>query len=246
MGFAIGGEEAAGIADGGLALAAGENAGGDLAFFDGKIAGPADGAGALFGGEGGGLFDEAVDAAIALLPGQGRGRGIFRLAVREGKRSFDGGAKRIFVDAIGGGAGGAAIDNGANGNGEAMLGDVLVDGVVGEARQSVGNFVDVDFGFFGAGGLGEAENGIDDAAQFALGEKFRGRAFFRKRLSSIWPAFIGSRMPCRCEHFGSARATRRGRCPWSAWAGLCRSWECPRESSGRACRWRRRNSRTPW
>jgi hypothetical protein len=50
----------------------------------------------------------------------------------------------------------------------------LVDGVVGETREGVGGFVDVDFGFPGAGGFGEAENGIDDAAQFLFREQWHG------------------------------------------------------------------------
>ena len=91
------------------------------------------------------------------------------------KGGFDGGAEGVFVDAIGGGTCGAVVDDGSNGNIEAALGDVLVDGVVGEAGERVGGFVDVDFGFVGAGGFGEAENGIDDAAQFVLGEQLGGR-----------------------------------------------------------------------
>ncbi len=60
---------------------------------------------------------------------------IFGLAVGEGQRGFDGGAEGVFVDAIGGGACGAMVDDGSNGNVEAALGDVLVDGVVGEAGE---------------------------------------------------------------------------------------------------------------
>ncbi len=44
---------------------------------------------------------------------------IFGLAVRERQGGFDGGAERIFVGAIGGGARGAVIDDGADGNVEA-------------------------------------------------------------------------------------------------------------------------------
>ena len=46
------------------------------------------------------------------------------------------------------------IDDSAYGNVQAALGDVLVNGVVGEAREGVGGFVNVDFGFVGAGGFG--------------------------------------------------------------------------------------------
>jgi hypothetical protein len=51
----------------------------------------------------------------------------------------------------------------------------MEDGVVGEAGEGVGGFVDVDFGFVGAGGFGEAENGVDDAAQLVFGEQLGGR-----------------------------------------------------------------------
>jgi hypothetical protein len=95
---------------------------------------------------------------------------IFRLAVPERQRGFDGSTERIFVDAICGGAGGAVVDNGADGNVEAALGYVLVNGIVGEAREGVGCFVDVNFGFICAGGFGESKNGIDDSAQFTFGE----------------------------------------------------------------------------
>ena len=59
--------------------------------------------------------------------------------MRQGKRSFDGGAERIFVKTIGGGPGRPAIDDCSNGNSQAMLGDILMDAVVRETRQRVGN-----------------------------------------------------------------------------------------------------------
>ena len=74
---------------------------------------------------------------------------VFRLAVGKGERGFDGGAKRIFVNAVRGHAGGAAVHHGANGHIQAPLGNVLVDGVVGKARERFGGFVDVHFGFLG-------------------------------------------------------------------------------------------------
>jgi hypothetical protein len=42
----------------------------------------------------------------------------------------------------------------------------------------------------------------------------------------------------RFSHSETAPGRRRGRCPWSAWAGPCRSWECPTASNARASRWR--------
>jgi len=44
----------------------------------------------------------------------------------------------------------------------------LMDAVVGEARQVIRYFVNVDFGFFGACEAGQTKNGCDDAMQFAL------------------------------------------------------------------------------
>ena len=101
---------------------------------------------------------------------------IFGLAVREGQGGFDGGAERIFVDAIRRGARGAVVDDGADGNVEAALGYVLVNGIVGEAGEGVRGFVDVNFGFLGAGGFGETKNGVDDATQFVFGEQLRRKS----------------------------------------------------------------------
>src|SRR4029077_4051345 len=56
--FAVSGEKAARISESGLGLAVRIDSGGDLAFFDGEIAGAADGAGALFSGKSGGVLDE--------------------------------------------------------------------------------------------------------------------------------------------------------------------------------------------
>src|SRR5207302_1828769 len=81
--------------------------GGNLVFPDGQVAGAANGAGPIFGGEGGGVLDEAVYPAIALLARYRQEVGDFRLAVRKGERSFDRSAKRVFIDAIGGGARGS-------------------------------------------------------------------------------------------------------------------------------------------
>ena len=95
---------------------------------------------------------------------------ILRLAVREGERRHNRGAERIFVDSIRSGTRGATVDNGSNRNVQPAFGDVLVDGVVGEARERVGGLVDVDFGFVGARGFREPQNRFDDSAQFALGK----------------------------------------------------------------------------
>jgi hypothetical protein len=60
---------------------AGENSGGDLAVCDGDVAGAADGAGAVFGSKGRGVFCEAIYFAIALFAGERKEMRIFGLAV---------------------------------------------------------------------------------------------------------------------------------------------------------------------
>ncbi len=60
--------------------------------------------------------------------------------MRKLQRRFNRGVKRIFVETIGGGASGAAVDDGSNGDGDAVFGDVLVNGVIGEARECVDSF----------------------------------------------------------------------------------------------------------
>src|SRR4029077_10922014 len=124
-----------------------------------------DGHGSLFGGESGGGVDETVYGTIALLSGHGEQARVFWLAVGEGERGLNGGAEGIFVDAIRGSARGAAVRHRSNRNRQAVLRDVLMNAVVGETRQRVGDFVDVDFRFFGSRGFREAQNGIDNAAK---------------------------------------------------------------------------------
>src|SRR5438309_1324296 len=172
--FAIGGKEAARICQGGLTLAVREDSGGDLTLLDGQVTGAANGTGSIFSGERGRLFDETVYAAIALLARHRQEVGDFRLAVREGERGFDRGAERVFVEAIRRGARGSPVGDGANRNREAVLGDILVDGVVSKTGQRVGNFVDVDFGFFGCRGFRQTKDCVSDAAKFVLSEKLGG------------------------------------------------------------------------
>ena len=74
------------------------------------------------------------------------------------------------VDSIRSGTRGTTVDNGSNRNIQPAFGDVLVDGVVGKARETVGGFVDVDFRFVRTSGFGETQNRFDDSAQFALGK----------------------------------------------------------------------------
>jgi len=145
-----------------LLQAAGENSGSHLAVLDGQIASAADGAGTVFWRERGSVLHEAIHFAITLLGWHGEQMWIFGLAVREGKRRLNRGAKGVFVDAIRSGARGAAIDYSTDRNIQAALGDVLVDGVVGEARERVGGLVDVNFGFVSASGFGQAQDQSDE------------------------------------------------------------------------------------
>jgi len=50
-----------------------------------------------------------------------------------------------------------------------------MNGIVGKTSEGVGGLVDMDFGFLGAGGFGETENGVDDSVQFSFGEQVDGR-----------------------------------------------------------------------
>ena len=150
------------------------NSGGDLAFLDGQITGPPDRLGPLFSGDGGRLFNEALHRTITLSSGHREDARVLWLAARKREGGFDRGAKRVFINAIRGGARGSAIDDRANRNRQPVLGDVLVNGVVGETRQRVRNFVHVDFRLFGSCGFRQTKNRADDAPKLALVEKLGG------------------------------------------------------------------------
>jgi len=152
-----------------LRLAGGKDSGGDLALADGQIAGFPYSAGAIFRSGGSGFFGEAIYFGVALLAWNGKETGKFGLAVRELQRGFDGGPERIFIEAIGGGASRATIDYGAYGNSDAMLSNVLVNGVVGEAGERVDNFLDLYFGFVGSGKFTEAQHGVDALLELGFG-----------------------------------------------------------------------------
>ena len=90
---------------------------------------------------------------------------MFRLAARERAGGGDDAAQRFVIGLVGGGARRAAVEDGAHGNGERLLGDVLVNGVVGEARERVGAGFDFDFGLVG---VGELQDALGEAAQFGV------------------------------------------------------------------------------
>src|ERR1700736_6700844 len=108
-------------------LPAREDAGGDLAVPFCEVAGGFYRSGAIFCGERGGRGSESLQATIFLFAGQRKEFGIFREAVRERSRILQSDKYGIFFEAIGGHAGGAAVDNGANRDGDAVFGHVLVN-----------------------------------------------------------------------------------------------------------------------
>ena len=174
MRFAIRGKKASRIAQSGLALPVRIDSSGDLAFLEGQVTGTPDGPGTLFGVESGSQFNEPFHGAITLSSGHREEARVLWLAARKRERGFDRGADRVFINAIGRGASGSAVNDRANRNRQAMLGDVLVNSVVGETRQCVRNFVHVDFRLFGSRGFRQTKNRADDAPKLAIVEKLRG------------------------------------------------------------------------
>jgi len=160
-----------------LTLPDSKNAGSNLALLGGEVAGQANRPCAIFGSERCGIFYETIYARVALFSRHGEKARVFRLAMCQREGCLDGATKGILVGAIGRGTCGAAVCDGANRDGEALLGDVLMNAVVGEARQTVRHFIDVDLSFLGSRRPGQTNDSIDDSAKFALGEKFRGAGF---------------------------------------------------------------------
>ena len=76
-------------------------------------------------------------------------------------------AKRFVVRLVRGGASGAAIDDRANGNVQRLLGDVLMNRVVGEASERVGSRVDFNFGFVR---VAEFQDSLGEAFEIGLRE----------------------------------------------------------------------------
>jgi hypothetical protein len=175
MGFSVCGEKAAGIADNGLTLSAREDTSGNLSLLDSKVACRPNCPRAIFGGEGCGVFYKAIHLTILLLSRQGKKARILWLALRKRKGCFNRCAKGVLVNAIGRGARRAAVHNSANGNYKAMLGDVLMNPVVGKTRQTVRNFIYMDFSFLGSRRASQTKDTIDHPVKLVLGEKFRGR-----------------------------------------------------------------------
>jgi hypothetical protein len=132
-------------------LTARENSRRDLPRFYSDVAGAPHGAGAIVRRERGGGSRETVDLPITLLPRNRQQMRIFRLATRQRKRRVDRTTQRIFVNAIGRSPRRSPIHNGAHRNSEPVLGDVLMDRVVGETRKRVIDFIDVYFSLIRSG-----------------------------------------------------------------------------------------------
>ena len=99
----------------------------------GHFADAGDGAGAILrsGSDCGAI--EVRDFLVFLLPEHRKQVGIFGFVAREADCGGENAAEGFFVGLVGGGAGGAAVHNGADRNAQGVLGYVLVDGVIGEA-----------------------------------------------------------------------------------------------------------------
>jgi len=149
VGLAMCGKKSLRICKRQLRLSGRKDSGGDLAAANRQIAGFFHGAGAVFGSGCRGFTRKTIHAAIALLAGHRQQARNFWLTVRKLQRRFNRGEKRIFVETIAGNASGAAVDDGSNGDGDAVFCNVLVNSIVGEARECVDGFVDLHFSFIG-------------------------------------------------------------------------------------------------
>ncbi len=159
-------EKAARVAQHRLALPALENSRRHLAIAFRQFARPLDRTRALFRRQlcrGG---NEALQPAILLFAGQGQQVRIFRLARRQGQRTLQCRAQRILFHAIGRHTSGPPIHHGANRDGQAVLRDILVNRIIGKARERIHNLFDVDFRLFHSAQLCQTQNRGRNGAQF--------------------------------------------------------------------------------
>ena len=183
------GEQAFRVGDRRLRDARRKNAGGRLLVFLGHCRDACDGASAVGRRRVGGVLKIARGLRVFLRAGHRQEIGIARLAARKRLRGFDHAPQRIVVRLVGGGAGRAAIEHGPHRYGEHLLRDVLMDRVVGEARERVGDHADLDFGFVR---VAQFENSLGNAPHVRVGKQMQGR-----------------HGGARCAPFGSARFLRR-------------------------------------
>ncbi len=132
-------------------------------------------------------------------------------------------AKRFFVGLVGGGARGAAVHHGADGDVKHLLGDVLVDDVVGEAGERVGGDVNFHFGFVG---FAELHDALGDGLQFRGGEKrFGGRVDFSASNPARDRFFRGALHLAKATPILMLR-NRAGDAPWPV-PMVCMGWPFP-------------------
>ncbi len=163
--LAIAGEESFGIGHRSSRSPGGKDPGGGLAILLGELGDFGDGDGAILRSGAGGRGEKAPDLSVLLRAGHGQQVGILGLTAGQRGRTCYGTAQRVIVGFVGGGAGGAAVKDGAHGNAERLLGDILVDGVVGEARESVGDKIDMHLGFVG---IRKAKHALGEIMQFRI------------------------------------------------------------------------------
>ena len=130
------------------------------------------------------------------------------------------------VQQVGGGARGAPVDLHAHGKIAAALRHVLMDGVVGEARE-------------------RARSGGQDHLGIRRPRQVRARRPPPDRRCPGCARVQSGISAPDLDAAGNARGWRRGRCPSPAPAGPCRSWARPTGSNAPVRRWLRRRSRTP-
>src|SRR6266481_8613596 len=110
-----------------------------------------------------------------------------------------------------------------------------MNGVIRETSERAGDFVNLDFGFFGAGGLGETKNRFDEAAKFALGEEVGGscaRAFWRLSRFSGRFHWLEKAVPIRTLR------KRAGDAPWPV-PMVCMGWPLPQLGVPHSIHWSR-------
>ena len=88
---------------------------------------------------------------------------IFGLVAREGYGRRHHAPKRLLIRLVRRGASRTAVHDCADGDAERVLCDVLMDRVVGEARQRIGSGADVHFRFVC---FAQLENFLGDALEF--------------------------------------------------------------------------------
>src|ERR1700722_2741893 len=131
----------------GAAITSSKNPGRSLFLLVGKFTNPSDGPRTILRRRLGSGPDEMINLFIFLARQQRKQIGIFWLIAREAAGSGDYAAQRIVIGFVGGGASGAAVEHDASRNTQRVFGNVLVNGVVGKARESVNTQVNFNFSF---------------------------------------------------------------------------------------------------